>query len=98
MSGFKIVFDESYDDKAFYELPYRGYASHVTLYLDGCPGIPLYFIDIARLSQELDGNIQIGDDFFAENGLIVLPSVTLESIHKVVGLLVDRGFFSKGTL
>ena len=76
-------------------MPLRGYASHIFVEFDDGRKCPVYFIDLTRLSQELDDGIRSGTPYFSEPGLVVLPEVTTLTIHSSVEKLILEGYFDK---
>jgi hypothetical protein len=88
-----LSFPEGFDERAEFELPYRGYLPDVTLELDDGTRHRLSFIDMARLEQGLTDDCRMGRHDFVEPGLVVLPEVTTEAIQRAVQGLWDRKFF-----
>src|SRR5260221_1330223 len=89
----KIIFPDSFDERAKAEMPLRGCLSHVMVELEDGTRYPVDFIDPTRLAQEVGDNIRLNIPCYAEPGLIVLPEVTLESIEEAVGYLHRHDFF-----
>lgn len=90
----KVIYPESFDEQAEFEMPFRGYLSSVLVEAeDGCR-YPVYFVDPTRLQQDLTESVKLGEPFFAEPGLIVLPEVTVAAIEDAVKILWEQGFFA----
>jgi hypothetical protein len=71
----------------------RGYLSHVVVEIDGSRLYPVVFITISRLSDDLKFNVNNGQSYFAETGMIVLQSITLESMQFAAVQLFSEGYF-----
>jgi hypothetical protein len=88
-----VLFPEDYDEQSAYETPFRGYLSGVIVRFADGSRYQLFFIDPARLQQELAEHVQAGRPFFTEPNLVVLPEVTTEAVHKAVqGLQKESAF------
>jgi hypothetical protein len=87
-----VLFPADYDSQSEFETPLRGYLSEVEVDLEGLR-YRLFFVDPARLEQELKSNVDSGRSYFAEPNLIVLPEVTTEAIKMAVAGLARDGFF-----
>jgi hypothetical protein len=93
VAPFTITFPPGYDARREYETPFRGYLSNVVVQLGDGARYRLYFIDPARLGQNLADNVQAQREYYTEPNLVVLPEVTTAAIHKVVqGLWQDGAF------
>jgi hypothetical protein len=91
---FTITFPEGYDAQAEFEAPFRGYLPDVIVQLEDGSRRRLSFIDPARLGQNLFSNAQNGRAYYAEPGLVILPEVSTEAIHKAVHGLWEDGYFT----
>ena len=91
--GFAITFPDGYDARSEFETPARGYLSDVVVRLENGTSYQLFFVDPARLQQELAENGQSGKPYFVEPNLIVLPEVSTASIRKAVEGLVQASYF-----
>jgi hypothetical protein len=92
---FTVSFPEGYDAQAEYEAPFRGYLNDVIVKFDDGSCRRLSFIDPARLGQNLAANIELGRSYYSEPGLVIVPEVSTEAIHKAVQGLWDEGFFTR---
>jgi hypothetical protein len=90
---YTVHFPEDYDAQSEYETPSRGYLSEVVVELEDHSRYKLFFIDPVRLQQDLAGEIELGQPYFAEPNLIVLPQVTTASVRQAVEGLVREKFF-----
>ena len=54
----------------------------------------MFFYDPIRLAQDLESEMQSGDAFIAEPGLIVIPRVTLAYMEAAVKKLFEKGYFN----
>jgi hypothetical protein len=50
---------------------------------------------VARLGQSLSSNVESGRAYYAEPGLIILPKVSTEAIHRAVHGLWEDGYFTR---
>jgi hypothetical protein len=91
---FTITFPEGYDAQAEFEAPFRGYLPDVIVQLEDGSRRRLSFIDPVRLGQSLSSNAQCGRAYYAERGLVILPEVSTEAIHKAVHGLWEDGYFT----
>src|SRR5947209_7417634 len=92
---FTISFPEGYDAQAEFEAPFRGYLPDVIVQLEDGSRRRLSFIDPARLGQSLTDNVQMGRAYYTEPGLVILPEVSTEAIHKAVHGLWEEGYFTR---
>ena len=92
---FTIEFPEGYDAQAEFEAPYRGYLPDVTVHLEDGTRHRLTFMDLSRLEQGLADNVRMGRAYYTEPGLVILPDVSTEAIHRAVQGLCDEGFFRR---
>jgi hypothetical protein len=90
----KVIFHEEFDERSAYEAPLRGYVSHIIVETEDGNRYSVYFSDVVRLQQDLEIGVKHGEPCFAEPGLIVLPEVTVETIHEAVKYLWKQNFFS----
>jgi hypothetical protein len=91
----KILFPDYFDARSEFEMPLRGYLDGVLVEaLDGSR-YSVFFIDIYRLSQELESSSKRGVPCFWEHGLVVLPEVTVAAIEVAVPFLWRQGFFDR---
>jgi hypothetical protein len=90
-----ITFPGGYDALWEYETPLKGYLSGVVVQLPDGPRYELFFIDPIRLQQEPEWSAQVGDPFFTEPNMIILPEVTAESIRQAVDRLARQHYFQQ---
>jgi hypothetical protein len=90
---FTISFPEGYDDRLEFETPSKGYLPDVVVQLEDGTRYKLFFIDPMRLEQDLQADVANGREYYAEQGMVVLPEVTTETIRKAVSGLLRDGFF-----
>src|SRR5215210_7184228 len=95
LQPFTVGFPEGYDAQAEFEAPFRGYLCDVTVQLEDGSCHRLSFLDLARLEQNLADNVRMGRAYYTEPGLVVLPEVSTEAIHKAVQGLWDEGYFQR---
>lgn len=84
-----------FDERAEFEIPFKGYLSHVQVELDNGNRYEVCFIDPIRLQQDLEEEAKMGRPYFAEAGIVVLPEVTLSNARSVIQSLLEDGFFAK---
>jgi hypothetical protein len=89
----RVLWPADLDERARFELPFKGWLS-VCVEMEDGHRYPLYFIDPARLQQELEQSVSFGKPYFAEPGLVILPEVTVEAIEEAVQTLQKQGFFA----
>jgi hypothetical protein len=53
----------------------------------------LNFITIERLGVELNSSLESGDHHYADTGLVILDSITKDSIVKTVRKLIEKRYF-----
>lgn len=93
MTPFTISFPDGYEDRLELEAPSKGYLRNVTVNLEGRDSYQLFFIDPARLEQNLEAEVECGRAYYSEPGMIVVPKVTTDSIRRAVEEMVRDGFF-----
>lgn len=89
----KLRLPHWFNEQSEFEIPFKGYLSHVVVELENGNRYKVLFIDPIRLQQDLEEEEKLGRPFFTEAGMIVLPKVTLEDARKVIQLLWKDGFF-----
>ncbi len=95
VAGYTIVMPAWYDDRAEAEAPAKGYLPDVEVQMAGGQRSRLYFIDPVRLQQTLEDDTRDGRPYFSEPGLVVVPEVTTEAIHKAIAGLFRDGYFRR---
>jgi hypothetical protein len=90
----RVILPEGFDERRAFETPLRGYLSDVFVETEEGLRYPVFFVDPVRLAQELEDNVELGQGFLAEPGMIVLPEVNLEAIDRAVKALWREGFFT----
>lgn len=88
-----IVFPPGFDARAVDELPLKGYIENVIVRLGDGRRYCLSFIDPVRLNQDLEVDLTEGRGYVAEVGLVVLPTVTVETIRSAVEDLCKTRYF-----
>lgn len=91
----KLILPEWFDERMEDEAPMRGYLSHLQAELENGERYLLFFIDSIRLNQELEMQTKSGRPYFAEQGMVVLPEVTVEKAKEVLKQLLKNGFFER---
>jgi len=89
----QIILPAGFDERATAEIALKGWLS-VQVELDDGERYGLYFSDVMRLQQDMDEAAQQGKPCFAEPGLIIVPEVTVQTIHDAVQFLWKQGFFT----
>lgn len=92
-TAFRLVFAREFSEHDALEARDRGYLSHVLVEIDGQHLYPVVFYDPVRLQQDLETSAKHGRAFVADPGMIVLPEITLESMHDAVRQLCQEGLF-----
>ncbi|RKZ44162.1 MAG: hypothetical protein DRR16_04820 [Candidatus Parabeggiatoa sp. nov. 3] len=90
-----IQFPDYYDDLYKLEVSAKGYLNEVMVQFLNGTTYPMYFIDITRLQQDFQSEIEYGNNFLAEPNMVVLSKVTPENITIAVDKLVSQGFFNE---
>jgi len=54
----------------------------------------LNFITMERLMVEVNSAFEKGDNYFSDTGLVILDSITKNSIMKAIGRLIERKYFT----
>ncbi|MEN6370788.1 MAG: hypothetical protein ABFD64_02135 [Armatimonadota bacterium] len=94
MSGkYKFVLPDGIDQRFIDEMPDKGYISDAMVIGEDGTKYPVSFFDPVRLTQELECCVKLGQPYFTEPGIIVLPEVTMENILHAVDELGKEGFF-----
>ncbi len=55
----------------------------------------MYFIDIIRLQQDFQIEVEYGNHFLAEPNMVILSKVTPENIKNAISKLMSQGFFNE---
>ena len=90
-----FLFPQDYDPQSEFETPSRGYLGDVTVQFSEGTCYRLYFIDAARLQQNLNDEVALGRPYFAEPNMVVLPEVTTQAVRDAVRKLWIGGFFER---
>ncbi len=88
----KVIFPSGFDERAVFEMEMKGWISVVVEITNGTQ-YPVFFSDPIRLQQDLADAAEQGTPWFAEPGLVVVPSLTIEVIERTVNDLCKQGFF-----
>lgn len=89
----KLILPDWFDKRMEDEAPMRGFLSHLQAELENGERYSLFFIDPIRLQQELEVSASTGKPYIAEQGMVVLPEVTMERIKEVLHYLAQDSFF-----
>ena len=87
MSDYKIIFEGGLNDREKFEMEARGYRSHVTFQWQN-KEYSVVFYDPIRLGQDIED-----EHVIAEHGLIIVKSVTEETICKAIDQLIRDNYF-----
>lgn len=88
----RVVFPEGFDDRSAVEIEMKGCLIGAVVVLEDGSQYPVSFLDPARLRQDLEAETALGHPCLWEAGLVVLPSVTVESILQAIPILIGEGF------
>ncbi len=91
---YTVVFPEWYDERAEFEHAAKGFLPEVEVRFTDGSRHSLYFYDPVRLGQDLEEIARTGKPYLAEPGLVVVPEVSREYVHKAVAGLWQEGFFT----
>jgi hypothetical protein len=91
--GFTICYPADFDARQEHEVACKGWLADASVQLEDGSRYALFFVDPARLQQELKDSEAGGQAYFAEPNLVVLPQVTRSHIEKAVEGLVKQDFF-----
>jgi len=89
----KLRLPEWFDETCEYEVRLKGYFEHGSAILENGRLFKLFFIEPSRLQQSIDDRVRSGREFFAQNGMVILPEVTTERMKEALPLLEEEGFF-----
>jgi hypothetical protein len=90
-----VIFPPSYDERAEYETPLKGFLCDVVVRLEDGFRYKLFFTDPARLQQTVEDDFTAGREYYAEPGLMLLPEVTTEAVRRAVTALWRDGCFQQ---
>lgn len=88
-----LQFPNGWDERIEFEAEARGYYDNVVVKLDNGGSYKLCFYDPVRIAQDLGRSQEFGEVCIAEPGLVVVPTVNLQSIKDAVSQLHERGYF-----
>jgi hypothetical protein len=88
-----IEWPDWFDERAEVEMTWKGHLSGIPVRLSDGVRYEVNFITAGRLNRELELSTKQGEPYFAEQGLIVVPEMTLAAVQSVVERLADEGFF-----
>jgi len=88
-----IEFPNGWDEVIEFDAESRGFYGDVIVKLDNGKNYRLLFYDPVRLAQDLEFWQERGEVCIAEPGLVVVPTVNLQSIKKAVSRLYEQGYF-----
>jgi hypothetical protein len=89
----KLLLREPFDDRTAWEVSSKGWYSGATVELPDGSRYPLFFYDPARLSQDLDGEVESGSPCLAQPAMIVVPEITEAAMRAAVNHLYEQGWF-----
>lgn len=90
-----LSFTCEFDERTAWEVEQKGYFEHALVRLPDGAEVRVCFWDPVRLAQDLETDTKHGKTCFAEPGVIVLPSVTVDRMKKAVDELYDNGYFDR---
>ncbi len=83
---------QEFDERDAFEMQQNGCVRVIVEFQGGGQYI-LTFFNLARLAQELQRHIEMGEPCFAQANLMVVPDVTVEAMQASVKFLLREGFF-----
>jgi hypothetical protein len=89
----KINYPIQWDEQDHLEREYKGWLDDIVVILDDGSEHKVCVYDIARLSQELDGEIQLGKSAFIQKGLLIVKSTSKEHIERAIFQAEKDGYF-----
>lgn len=90
-----LVFTCEFDERTAWEVEQKGFFEHALTRLPNGLEIHVCFWDPIRLSQDLETGLKHGMSCFAEPGLIVVPSVTVDNMKSAIVQLYCNGYFDR---
>jgi hypothetical protein len=90
-----VKFPDYYDALYQLEVASKGYLTDVVVQFLNGTAYTMYFVDLTRLQQDFQSELECGNNFFAEPNLVVLSKVTPEDIETAIEKLVAQGFFNE---
>lgn len=90
-----VIFTAGYQDGDDDLTSMKGHRSDVLFRDDEGYCYELNFITLERLGVEINGGLESGDHHFADTGLVVLDSITKDSIVKAVRRLIEKRYFTR---
>ena len=88
-----LHFRESLDEYFWWEISQKGWYTGTVAELPGGKYYALTFYDPSRLSQDLQGEVELGRPCLVEHALVVVPEVTKACMNAAVQMLFSRGWF-----
>jgi len=82
-----------WDERLAWEVQNKGWYEQAELQMDDGRMVSLSLWDPVRFSQELEAHFALGEAFFAERNLIILPVLTEAAIRNALAKLISRGHF-----
>lgn len=89
-----IVFRSGYFDYDDDLTEVKGHRSDIHVCMDDDKCFNLNFISIERLNIEFAANLERGEIFFADEGLVIVNTVNKDSIIRSIVDLYNKKFFS----
>jgi hypothetical protein len=93
MNGPELIFECEFDERAAEEVELKGYFQHAVVRLPDGRRMRLSFWEPVRLTQDLETDVRNGRTCFAEPGLVIVPSVSVENMRRAVFELYRTGYF-----
>lgn len=92
-NSYKIMFPPEYQGQWEEECVFKGWLSSVIVRFDEGRSYSIIFVDVARLSQMLEDQLENGFSCYAEPGLVVVPEVNRSNVEAAVRELAKENFF-----
>lgn len=89
----KLILPEWFNQRLADETPIKGFLSNMEAELSNGNRYILNFIDPIRLNQDLETETKRGRPYLAEQGMVILPEVTVDKAREVLKQLLKDGFF-----
>jgi len=89
----RLIFREPFEGQTAFEVPQKGWYNGLTVELEGGSQYEVFFYDPVRLSQDLESEVQQGNRYLAEPGMIVVPEINEISMREAIVALFKQGWF-----
>jgi hypothetical protein len=90
-----LRFTCSFDERTAWEVEQKGWFEGAVAVLPNGLEVTLSFWDPVRLSQEINDGARLGRACFAEPGLVIVPSVTLNHMQGAIKELAETKYFDR---